>query len=287
MFNFLKRRRRLIILLLLIVSLFFVITSQAKKNRSENFLSSAVQIVSYPFQKTSSYISQSIQDVWLNYLWLIDVREENKRLNAKLFRLIEENRKNHEVIIAFERLQSFLDLKQNNPDQKVFASVIGEIKNGFSNLLIIDKGYNDGVRKNFAVTTPEGIVGKIQSVTPVQSIIQLITDSRSSFPILIQRTRTKGIIQGSFDRQLTVSYIPRRKEIVQNDHIIASGLAGIFPKGFSVGRVSTMKKDDSGLFQEITVEPSVDLQRIEVVAVILRTLNNIHTPLFTENNERD
>jgi len=287
MFNFLKGRRRLIFLLVVIIALFFTITAQTRENRSENLLSAAVQVVSYPFQKTSSFIFQTFQEIWSNYFWLIEVREENKRLNAKLFQLDEENRKNREFLIAYKGLQAYLGLKQNNPDQKVFASVIGEIKNGFSNLLIIDKGYNDGIRKNFAVTTPEGIVGKIQSTTEVQSVIQLISDSRSSFPVLTQRTRTKGILQGSFDRTLTLSYIPRRKGIVLNDNIVSSGLAGIFPKGFSVGKVSKIIKENSGLFQTVIIEPSVDLERIEVVAVILKTYSNIHTPLFTEKNERD
>ncbi len=126
------------------------------------------------------------------------------------------------------------------------------------------------------------MVGVIQSVTAIQSVVQLIKDSRSQFPILIQRTGDKAILYGSLDGTLTIKRIPRTLELFNDDLIVTSGLAGIFPKGLPVGKIKSVNRGRFGLFQSVELTSSVDLKKVEEVVVILRNVNNIHQPLFTE-----
>ncbi len=281
MLGFIKNNRLRISIAAILLFFLLYLTVQVDKTRSENWFTATVQTISYPFQAVYHFVRTKSADVWSNYIWLMDVHDENDRLWQRVWELEEENAKARETIRAHERLRKALEFKEKDPNIKVFAEVVVEVKKPFYKLLIINKGSSDGIRPNFAVVTPEGIVGKIQSVTALQSVVQLITDTDSRFPVLIQRTSTKAMSYGSLEGTLTLKHIPRRLELFKDDRIVTSGLAGIFPKGYSVGKIETINKKRYGLFQTVTVIPSVDLNRVEEVAVILRNVNSIHQPLFT------
>lgn len=282
MFDFINRNRGIILVALIVLIFIFSITSQSEESRKENWFSSTVQAIGYYLQVPPRYVATKISNTWNHYFWLIDVQRQNEMLRERIQELKEESARNREIRIAYKRLRSNLEFRQTNPDLKVFAEVIGETKKGFSSLLIINKGSKDGIKKNFAVVSYDGIIGKIQSVTKSQSVVQLITDSHSQVPILIQRTRTKAIMSGTFEGGLIIERFPRGSELLLDDNIITSGLSGIYPKGFMVGKVKEIQKKEFGLFQRVDLVPSTDLNKIEEVAVILRSVNNIHHPLFTD-----
>lgn len=281
MLDFLQKNRRRISVVFLIVFFLGLLITQTEESRSDNWFSSLVQNIAYPFQNAFYLAKISITSVWGQYVWLIDVQEENNILRKRVEQLEEVNAENREIRIGYQRLLKLLEFKQKDPNQKVFAEVIVEINKPFSRLLIINKGADDGIRPNFGVVTPRGIVGKIQSVTSGQAVVQLITDARTQFPLLIQRTRTKAMLHVK-DGELIIDQIPRMLELYENDRIVTSGLAGVYPKGIPVGRIKEIRKKDFGLFQSVTLSPAVELNKIEEVAVILKSVYNIHGPLFTD-----
>ena len=281
MFKFFKNHRFRISIALLLIYFLLTLVVQVEKPRTDNWFSAFNQSVAYPFQTSYHFISSHVREAWLHYIWLINVREQNRELQKRLYQSRAENAENREIKIAYKRLLDSLDFKKQNSDIKVFAEVIGEVQNGFSRLIIINKGTSDDIKKNYAVVSYEGIIGKIQSVTAFQSVVQLITDSHSKIPILIQRTRTKAFLQGS-DGDLKITDTLRSVELKKQDKIITSGLAGIFPKGFPVGSITKINKKSFGLFQKADIRSSVDFSKIEEVIVILKSVNNIHQPIFTE-----
>ncbi len=281
MLDFLQKNRRRISVIFLIIFFLIILIAQADKSRSENWFSAAVQSIAYPFQSTFHFVETRITSAWQRYIWLINTQQENKVLLEKVNRLEEIDAESREIRIGYRRLFNLLEFKKKDRNIKVFAEVIVEVDKPFSKILIINKGADDGIQPNFGVVTPLGIVGKIQSVTSVQSVVQLITDTRTQFPILIERTRTRAMLQVK-DGELIINRIQRRLELYKNDRIITSGLAGIFPKGITVGKIKEIRKMEYGLFQSVILSPAVELNKIEEVAVILRSVHNIHRPLFTD-----
>ena len=249
-----------------------------------NWFTSVVQGVVYPFQVSGDWMVHGVGGAWDRYLWLINVAEENERLHAEVKQLKDEKAATEELRIAYDRLLGMLQFDRSNLDQKIFASVVGERQDSFSKLLIINRGSNQGVKKNFSVVTQLGVVGKIQSATPFQAVVQLITDARSHFPALVQRTRLKVMVQGELDGSLVISNFPRRMSVKLGDMVVTSGLAGIFPKGLPIGIVSHIEKKEFGLFQHVTLTPSARLNQLEELSVILHSRSNIHQPLFTEGD---
>ncbi len=286
MFNFLKQYRFRISISLLLIAFFLVLVGQLEKGRMQNWFVTTISTLVYPFQAGGDWVVNSSIELWTHYIWLIDTAKDNEALKKELIRLQGEQAAMQEIQQAYRRMMSLLQFGNENPDLKIFAQVIGEKKDAFSRLLILNRGTQAGIHKNFAVVTPQGVVGKIQSVTPFQSVVQLITDSRSHFPTLLQRTRLKSMVQGDLDGSLIIANFPRRMSIKLGDKVITSGLAGIFPKSLPLGIVSEIEKKDFGLFQKITLTPAVNLDQLEEVAVILYSKGNIHQPLFTTEPAR-
>jgi len=154
-------------------------------------------------------------------------------------------------------------------DERVLAAVVIS-KDPFLwfKSVIIDKGKADGIERGVPVVVPEGIAGLVTDVSYLYSKVLLIIDQNCAVDSLIQRTRVRGIIKGKSDRCL-FEYVLRKHGIIEGDTVISSGLDGIFPKGLRVGIVSEVTHMSPGIFQQITVTPYVDFQKLEEVLVIL------------------
>ena len=70
-----------------------------------------------------------------------------------------------------------------------------------------------------------------------------------------------------------MTFIPRESGIREGDEIVTSGLGGIFPDGFLVGRVKSIHPARSGLYLDACVEPAADLGRLHHVLVIVAGLS--------------
>ena len=124
------------------------------------------------------------------------------------------------------------------------------------------------MRKRMAVVTPLGVVGQVVSVTARSAKVLLLTDPNSGIDVLVQRTRTHGIVSGSLENGTVLKYVKRSEDIQVGDRLITSGLDGIFPKGVMVATVIKVRKQNLGLFQYIEVMPAVTSERAEEVIAV-------------------
>ena len=57
-------------------------------------------------------------------------------------------------------------------------------------------------------------------------------------------------------------YVLRKHEIRVGDTVVSSGLDGVYPKGIQIGNVSGVVRRNAGIFQEVTVTPNVDFEKL-------------------------
>jgi len=145
--------------------------------------------------------------------------------------------------------------------------VIGRDASGFSRLIFIDHGSRDLIKIHDPVLTPGGIVGQVIMTSPFSAKIMLITDSHSSCDVLVQRTRGRGILQGTNQELCQLSYLVRSADIQIGDTIITSGMDGVYPKGIPVGTIVSLDKGKESLCQKITVQPFANLSGLEEIIV--------------------
>jgi rod shape-determining protein MreC len=129
------------------------------------------------------------------------------------------------------------------------------------------------------VITGTGPVGRINKVFGDYADVTLISDASSSIEVVIPRTGGRGILTGlgkPDSYACTIGWLERNKALASptdakvqvGDEIVTSGLGASFPPGLVVGKVSSVGKDD-GMFQNVEVEPAVDVSRVRAVEVLL------------------
>ena len=279
-----KTSHRLWALAFVLVSLFCIIFFAARGRFHSSAATTTVGTVLAPFEMAFSWCSQQIYHITENIHEIATVHQQNEMLKNEIDQLRQENMMAEEYAAENVRLRELLSYKQTAKQFDLLAArVIGRDASLWTSTIIIDRGAQDGVRENMPVVTGKGLVGHVTEVAPISSKVQLILDARSSVGTLIQRSasRVTGIVVGAADNPYMPQMvnIPRNADIEDGDIVITSGFGGVYPKGLTVGRVSSQRSDDSGLLKIAVIEPSVDFQRLEDVAVITASREAPPTPI--------
>jgi rod shape-determining protein MreC len=136
--------------------------------------------------------------------------------------------------------------------------------------LTIGRGSAVGVQTEMAVVAPGGLVGRIIGAPAAHAArVQLLIDHNAAAGALTERTRAGGMVVGvDQDPPLAMDLVSNLADVKPGDLVVASGVDGIYPKGFSIGHVETTVRGP-GLYLAIGVRPSVDFSSIEEVLVVL------------------
>ncbi len=218
---------------------------------------------------TSSGVS-GVRDVWGNYAYLRGVREENQRLRRQLSDLQVKWQEEHALATRSQKLQDLMDLRSRAGLPTIAAEVIGGNPNPGMKTITIDRGSADGVQADMAVISPGGIVGRIIGRPATHAArVQLLIDRNAAAGALIERTRAGGMVLGmEHDPPLRMDLVANLADVKDGDNVVASGVDGIYPKGFLIGRVERSERG-TGLYRNITVRPAVDFSSVEEVLVVL------------------
>jgi rod shape-determining protein MreC len=265
----LTRYRRAVVLATALVLAFLLMTAQVRQERAVvAFTRQAVLLVFSPFLKLTSLVTGGLGEVWQDYVDLRDLRDENLRLQREVGVLKRRLDEVQEQALEAQRLQQLLTLKDTPGARFLSARVVGRDATNWFKTLVLDRGGLDGVRRNQPVVAPDGLVGRVVEVTPTSAKVQLVTDPLSAVGGLIQRTRVTGIVTGSLGAGTRVTYLPLLADVVAGDQVLTSGMGGVFPKGIPVGHVTAVERRSGALFQEASLEPAVDLARLEEVLIL-------------------
>jgi rod shape-determining protein MreC len=197
-----------------------------------------------------------------------DLRAENDSLRASLARARLEVAARDEAARENERLEEMLAFREQTGGELVASRVIARAAGRPGRALKIDKGARDGLRRNLAVITADGLVGKVTAVDPRSAWVRPLLARNCRVSARIARTRTDAILEWTEGDGLRLSFLPYRAEVVVGDEIVTSGLGGVFPSGLPIGRVSRTDVAPSDGSPRVGVRPTVDFSSIEEVFVV-------------------
>ncbi|HEX9264464.1 MAG TPA: rod shape-determining protein MreC [Candidatus Binatia bacterium] len=246
----------------------YILTAAARGQLKNEPLGALLMWIMRPLQIASQGTVNWITDFRENYDTLAGFRSENARLRTRIQTLEVERQKYLEADATNRQLKALLDFRSQLFAQAITASIIANSANSWFQSCMLDKGSADGVRKNMAVVTPLGVVGQVVAVTPHTAKVLLMTDPNSGIDVLVQRTRSRGIVSGSLETGTILKYVKRSEDIQEGDRLITSGIDGVFPKGLMVGTVIKVRKQHLGLFQFVEIIPAVQSSRTENVLIV-------------------
>lgn len=248
---------------------FATLTSNSKSGTVNNIVNSIIS----PVQKFFWGAGNWIGDLFVYREDMHTYREDNLALKEKVEELERKVRELSAYESENERLREVLELKSNSLDGKmVVCEVSAKDPGNWFYVFTIDKGTNYGIKKNDAVMTNAGLVGRVCEVGANWAKVKSIIDSDSSVGAVISRTEETAIIDGDLtlaeQGKCRLNYIKSDVSIVAGDTIETSGLGGVYPKGVLIGTVSEIKKDSSGYARYAIVDTAVDFENIREVIVI-------------------
>lgn len=199
---------------------------------------------------------------------MISLHKENSWLRQKNAELMLENSRLREALLENQRLRQMLAFKSESQLDLIPAKVIGKGSNGFINSVLIAMGHADGLKKNMAVVTAQGLVGKIFHVGRHRSTAQLLLDRNFRVSAMVQRSRVTGIIKWHEGNEVILAEVPKRSDVLVGDIVVTSGFSTIFPGGLRIGYVSRIIENVDGMFMHVLVRPGVEFSKLEEVFVI-------------------
>ncbi len=251
----------------------FLISFLSKDANYIDNISSPVITIFAPAQKLMSNINKNIGAVFETIPQFFNLKQENEKMRQTVAELEHYRQKYIEYKEENTHLRAMLGFKQRNAQYELEAAeVIGRDSGNWFNIILIDKGLKDGLKKDMAVVTEEGLVGCIITAGENYSKVLLLIDERSSVSAMIQRTRDNGILKGTIAPApmgcVKMVFLPHDASLVKGDVVISSGLGGIIPKGIEIGEIIEVKKEPYELMQYAIVKPAVDFHKLERVFVI-------------------
>lgn len=254
------------------VIIFCIITALFTVDRAKpSFIENTFGFIIVPLQKFNTSAGDWFADK-ANYFKDINrLKKENSELkeqlllqNAQLSRLEYLKNENN-------KLTSLLQMDNRYTDfPTVGARIIAKDPGNWYNNFIIDKGSDDGLAKNMAVLSGDGLVGRIKECGKNYSKVVSIIDDSNAISGQSIRTEDIGYITGDLSNRgyCRMEYINYDAEIIQGDEIVTSNLSSIFPAGLKVGYVKEIHTDTDGLTKFALIAPSADFQHMENVLVI-------------------
>lgn len=257
--------------LIILVILLVLVNLTAANRQDITVVERAIRTLYTPLQSGVSGVSDTFQN-WRTHLAdkntleqrLQEVSRQNQQLKL-------ENQMLKEDQAELKRLRGIVNFKENSFIYDLIAArVIARSPNNWYSTVTIDKGSQDGIRKNMPVINPEGLVGRVSSVTDNSAQIFLITDREVAVGAILQEIReTNGIVEGLGDNNLLrMRNIPYYSTIRKGERVVTSGLSEYYPKGIAIGTIETVAREPNGLLLSASVKPAVNFNKLEEVLII-------------------
>jgi len=218
-------------------------------------------LVSAPFDISRS-MSESMQT-------REELTEANRRLNQEA--LVQNARLQRMAALEAEnaRLRALLDSTNKVGDSILIAEIVSVDMNPYRNMIVVNKGGQDGVFVGQPLIDADGIVGQITRDRVFTAEAMLVTDVDHALPVELARNRLRTIAVGTGELDgLSLPFLPSNADVREGDLLISSGLGGIFPPGYPVGTVRRVVGITGQPFLEIDAEPAAALNRIREVLLL-------------------
>lgn len=248
--------------------------------RTGNPLSWIAGYTVVPMQKGINTVGMWLSDMSDNFATLQEMKEENQALKEKLADMTVENNQLKQNSATLERLQELYKMDQNTADYpKVGANVIASDNSNWYSSFTIDKGSQDGIRKDMNVLSVAGLVGIVTDVGPNYSIVSSVIDDKN-VSAMILTTFDKCIVSG--DLTLIDDGVIKFQQLENNDNevpigeqVVTSNISNKYLQGLLIGYVSEIHVDSNNLTRSGYIIPATNFKELQEVLVITVTKDDL------------
>lgn len=264
-------------LCLILLSFAFVLMTARLTRTVQAFRSFLFYWVS-PSQEAAVSCIHNAGELGLRIGELVQAHSENARLKEILTSYTLAEAHFREMTAENIRLRQILELKSSLHYEAVPAIVSGRDTQNWVQALWINKGLKDGIFPNNPVlatqTDPQdpsrfvaGVIGRVLECGPKTSKILLITDPLSSITVSLSKSGEQGLVTGQGSTLVAVEYLDPLEDVEIGEDVLTSGMGGIFPAGYQVGKVVKISLATTG-FKRAMVKTTIPLNKVKDVLVL-------------------
>ncbi|MEZ5691041.1 MAG: rod shape-determining protein MreC [Rickettsiales bacterium] len=251
--------------LLMVASLVLITMNKAENPSVLRFRSAIIDVLS-PVISVISKPASSISNIGIWMSEMVNLRAENIYLKNANSQLLQWQTLAKNLEAENHNLRMLMNALPDDKNNYITARIVTDTSGPYVRSALIEGGDNQGIKKNLAVISEAGLVGRTIEVADNNSRILLIDDINSRVPVMGESSREKSIMVGNNSKLPTLSYISTDSKLKVGERIITSGDGGIFPYGIAVGVITEIRKN------KIVVQPFINGANIEYVSIIENSL---------------
>ena len=248
-------------LFLFLEAVSFVLLFQLNSYQGSVWFSSA-NAVTGKLYETSSEIE--------SYFQLSKINSELTQRNLYLEQRLHKLEKQIGDSAADSMMEKSLLVKSLQPYRLIPAKVISMTAGRLDNLITINKGEVDGIKKDMGVVCGTGVVGIVYLTSKHYSIVIPILNSQSNISCVIQGRGYFGYLHwtGGDVSQAYVDDVPRHAHFRLYDNVVTSGYSSVFPAGIIVGKILHVYNSADQMSYRLRVKLSTDFGKLRDVCVV-------------------
>lgn len=265
----------MLLVLLLVISLVLVVVYAREGEEgplhtiqdSTSALSSPLSSIGAASSSLAASATASLEDLTADGQTMNQLQESNATLSQMVVEL-EEYRQ------EANRLESLIGLHDAYGFTSVAARVTGYSSDSYNRIITIDVGSASGVTEGLPVMGTTGVLGQVISVSTYSSQVRLLNDAQSGVAVMLQSSRSEGILSGSVEGVLYLEGVDEGVEVTEGEAVITSGLGGGYFRGLVIGTVSKVEQRQGDATRTIVITPNASFDNISEVLVVLGMSNN-------------
>ena len=242
----------------------FVLLFQFNSYQGSIWFSSANAVAGKLYETTSAVES---------YFQLSKINTELTQRNLYLEQRLCKLEKEKSDSVADSTMENSLLLKSLQPYRLIPAQVVNMKWGRKDNLLTIDKGSADGIKKDMGVVCGTGVVGIVYLTSAHYSIVIPVLNSQSNISCVIQGRGYFGYLHwtGGDISEAYVDDVPRHAHFKLYENVVTSGYSSVFPAGIMVGKILHVYNSADQMSYRLRVKLSTDFGRLRDVCVVDNT----------------
>ena len=175
-----------------------------------------------------------------------------------------------------KQLRDLLNLADVHSEGIIVAEQIRSPSSNSKSKAYINVGSKDRVRLSQPVLGARGLVGQIDQLFDDYSQILPITHPSHALSVQVRDKATRFIAQGN-GSGLVIHNLPQRANIQIGDNLVTTGLGGIYPQLYQVGKVSAIKDLKNGR-KDVFITPHINFSELRFVVVVYQHRFSLQLP---------
>ena len=229
-------------LLALIIASIILLSLEAINSKSLNFVRSAIKDVIYRTSFIASIPGNTIGPMYTTIQEHFKIYEQYELIKLELQQLKNQQNQIAYLKIENDKLKKAIEDTDIYDYESIISKVLVDKESPFLKSVILNKGFNSGLKKGMPVLKGPYFVGRITEVNYLSSRVLLISDLNSKIPVLIEPMGYQAIMSGTGDDFALLDFLPKNHQLEVGNLVYTSGTGGIFFEGIPIGRVELIEE---------------------------------------------